>query len=109
MEKVKRKSTFCVDTKCDEWYTWGQKGGGALNREKVAEKLIKLRGKRSQEEVATAVGISKSALSMYENGERIPRDEIKIRLAIYYNESVESIFFWKRMPRNVEVKVGEKG
>ena len=56
-------------------------------------KLIKLRGKRSQEEVATAVGISKSALSMYENGERIPRDEIKIRLARYYNESVESIFF----------------
>ena len=109
MEKVKRKSTFCVDTKCDEWYTWGQKGGGALNREKVAEKLIKLRGKRSQEEVATAVGISKSALSMYENGERIPRDEIKIRLARYYNESVESIFFWKRMPRNVEAKVGEKG
>ena len=39
-----------------------------MNREKVAEKLIKLRGKRSQEEVATAVGISKSALSMYENG-----------------------------------------
>ena len=66
-----------------------------MNREKVAEKLIKLRGKRSQEEVATAVGISKSALSMYENGERIPRDEIKIRLARYYNESVESIFFEK--------------
>ena len=64
-----------------------------MNRENVAEKLIKLRGKRSQEEVATAVGISKSALSMYENGERIPRDEIKIRLARYYNESVESIFF----------------
>ncbi|MEI3515823.1 MAG: helix-turn-helix transcriptional regulator [Clostridia bacterium] len=56
---------------------------------------MKLRGKRSQEEVATAVGISKSALSMYENGERIPRDEIKIRLARYYNESVESIFFEK--------------
>ena len=34
-----------------------------MNREKVAEKLTKLRGKRSQEEVATAVGISKSALS----------------------------------------------
>lgn len=64
-----------------------------MNREKVAEKLIKLRGKRSQEEVATAVGISTSALSMYENGERIPRDEIKIRLARYYNESIESIFF----------------
>ena len=64
-----------------------------MNREKVAEKLIKLRGKRSQEEVATAVGISKSALSMYENGERIPRDGIKINLANYYEKSVQEIFF----------------
>lgn len=64
-----------------------------MNRKKIAKKLIKLRGQRSQEEVATAVGISTSALSMYENGERIPRDEIKIRLARYYNESVEELFF----------------
>lgn len=64
-----------------------------MNKEKVAKKLVKLRGKRSQEEVATAVGISTSALSMYENGERVPRDEIKIRLARYYGKSVESLFF----------------
>ena len=69
------------------------KGGEILNREKVAKKLVKLRGERSQEEVAKSVGISASALSMYENGERVPRDEIKVRLARYYEESVESIFF----------------
>lgn len=64
-----------------------------MNREKVAKKLVKLRGTRSQEEVAKAVGISASALSMYENGERVPRDEIKIKLAKYYEKSVESLFF----------------
>ena len=56
------------------------------------EKLIALRGKRSQDEVAKALGISVSALSMYEQGNRIPRDEVKIRMADYYKISIESLF-----------------
>lgn len=56
------------------------------------EKLIALRGKRSQDEVAKALGISVSALSMYEQGNRIPRDEVKIRMAEYYKISIESLF-----------------
>lgn len=56
------------------------------------EKLIALRGERSQEEVAKALGISISALSMYEQGNRIPRDEIKIRMADYYGISIEDLF-----------------
>ena len=36
------------------------------------EKLIALRGNKTQEEVAKALGISVSALSMYEQGRRIP-------------------------------------
>ena len=59
----------------------------------VAEKLTKLRGKQSREDVAKAVGISVSAISMYENGERMPRDDRKIRLANYYNHTVQEIFF----------------
>lgn len=59
----------------------------------IAKKLIDLRGNKSQETVSKAVGISISALSMYENGLRVPRDEIKIRLAQYYNVSVQSLFF----------------
>ena len=58
-----------------------------------AQKLIELRGARSQKEVADALGISVSALSMYENGERIPRDNIKIRLANFYNKPIGDIFF----------------
>jgi transcriptional regulator with XRE-family HTH domain len=56
------------------------------------EQLIKLRGERSQEEVAKALGISISALSMYEQGNRIPRDEIKVKMAEYYGISIESLF-----------------
>ena len=59
----------------------------------IAERLIKLRGDKTRDKVANACGISKSALAMYELGERIPRDEIKIKLAAYYNTTDEAIFF----------------
>ena len=59
----------------------------------IGQTLIKLRGNRTQEEVAKAIGISKSALSMYERGERIPRDNIKIRISAYYKKPTHKIFF----------------
>lgn len=59
----------------------------------LGEKLKALRGSKSVAEVAREIGISQSALSMYENGQRIPRDSIKIRLARYYKTSIESLFF----------------
>ena len=34
-------------------------------------------------------------LAMYEQGERIPRDDIKIKIASYYNRTVDFIFFAK--------------
>lgn len=64
-----------------------------MDAEKMGKKLVDLRGKRTQEQVANAIGISVSALSMYERGERIPRDPIKIELAKYYKKSVQHIFF----------------
>lgn len=57
------------------------------------EKLKNLRGKRSADEVAKAVGISRSAVGMYESEERIPRDDIKIKLAEYFGTTVQAIFF----------------
>lgn len=64
-----------------------------MNREAMAEKLRKLRGDKPRQEVADACNISVSALAMYEQGERIPRDEIKVRLSKYYNRTVNYIFF----------------
>ena len=56
-------------------------------------KLKALRGKKTQQQVADDLGITKSALAMYERDERIPRDEIKVKIASYYNESVQFLFF----------------
>lgn len=64
-----------------------------MNAEAIGKRLIALRGKRLVKDVAKALGISASALSMYETGQRVPRDEIKIRLARYYDRTVDSIFF----------------
>ena len=59
----------------------------------IGKRLLELRGEKSQAEVARAVGISDSALSMYECGERIPRDSVKVNLAQYYKTTVQKIFF----------------
>lgn len=64
-----------------------------MDPEKIAQKLVKLRGNKTIKEVADANGISVSALSMYEAAKRIPRDEIKVRLANYYGVNVETLFF----------------
>lgn len=54
--------------------------------------LRELRGEKSQAEVADAVGISQQALSNYEKGLRVPKDQVKIALACYYEQPV-SIFY----------------
>lgn len=59
---------------------------------KIGDELKKLRGNKTQEEIANAIGVSSAAIGMYERGDRIPRDEIKVKLANYFNTSVESIF-----------------
>lgn len=59
----------------------------------IAERLVKARGNKKREEVASAVGVSLSAIAMYENGERVPRDETKVKLANYYKTTVQALFF----------------
>ncbi len=57
------------------------------------KRLVELRGKRSQAEVAKAIGIATSTLGMYETEQRIPRDSTKIALAKFYKTTVQKIFF----------------
>lgn len=92
--------TKCVDTLRDKCYIIAKvtkrdkkRGERMPDRNKIAEKLRELRGDKSREEVANACGISVSAITMYEIGERIPRDEVKVRLAKFYGVNVEDIFF----------------
>ena len=66
---------------------------GSELMETVAEKLKKARGDIPRKTVCEAVGISLSAIMMYENGARIPRDSIKKKLADFYHMSVEELFY----------------
>lgn len=59
----------------------------------IGMRLAKLRGDIPREKFASDIGVSVSAVSMYENGERIPRDAIKIKISEYYGKSVQEIFF----------------
>lgn len=49
--------------------------------------------KMTAEDLGKAIGISSSAINMYECGQRVPRDEIKIMIAEYFGVSIESIFY----------------
>lgn len=66
-----------------------------MDKMKIAERLKELRHKKgvSVTEVATACGITPQALSQYESGDRVPRDEVKIKLADYYKKSVATLFY----------------
>lgn len=66
-----------------------------MNKKAIGKKLYSLRTNfgKSREEVAKDIGISVSALQMYENGRRIPKDNIKIKLAEYFNATVQEIFY----------------
>ena len=66
-----------------------------LNAMEIGSRLKTLRDKNNEtiEQVAKSVETSGSAIAMYESGKRIPRDEIKIRIAEHFGVPVESIFF----------------
>ena len=57
------------------------------------EQLRKLRGDNSQDENAKKIGVTKSSWAMYERGERVPRDEVKIKIANFFGKTVQEIFF----------------
>lgn len=59
----------------------------------VGERLKEARGSRSRSEIAERAGVSTSAIQMYEDGKRMPRDTVKIRLAHVLGVSVADIFY----------------
>ena len=63
----------------------------------IGKKLKKLRGEKTVKEVAEALGVTRQSIWNYENDIRVPRDEMKIKIAKLYNSSVQEIFFsWKK-------------
>lgn len=61
----------------------------------VAERVKAARVEKgvSIEDVAKGCGVSVSAIQMYECGQRIPRDSIKIAMADYFGKTVQDLFF----------------
>lgn len=64
-----------------------------MARHEPNEALKRLRGEKSRKEVAEAIGITERALKSYELGDRVPRDDVKQRIANYYGMSVTYLFF----------------
>ena len=67
----------------------------SIDGKQIGGRIKELRTGRGMtaEELGKALGISSSAVNMYECGQRVPRDEIKISIAEYFGKSVESIFY----------------
>lgn len=63
------------------------------DRKVIGDRLRQLRGSRTQKEVAEAINVSEMSISLWERGERVPSDDLKIKIAAYYKKSVQSIFF----------------
>jgi transcriptional regulator with XRE-family HTH domain len=63
----------------------------------LGARLKALRQKKGlrQKELAAAIGMTKSAVCLYEKGKRIPRDAVKIRIAETLGYSVGFIFYPK--------------
>lgn len=61
----------------------------------VAERIKDARAEKgcSAEELAKACGITVSAVQMYECGQRVPRDSIKVTMAEFFGVSVQELFF----------------
>lgn len=61
----------------------------------VAERIKDARAEKgcTVEELAKACGISASAVQMYECGQRVPRDSVKIIMANFFGVSVQELFF----------------
>ena len=59
----------------------------------IGERLRHLRGNRTLNEVARELNVSEMAVSFWERGERMPNDDMKVKIAAFYKRSVTSIFF----------------
>ena len=64
-----------------------------VNLDKMAKNLTAIRGRKTREEMAIELGVTPSAVGMYERGERVPRDETKLKYAKLAGRSIDEIFF----------------
>lgn len=66
----------------------------------IGQRLREKRGYKPRRVVSEETGITERALTSYELGERIPKDNVKIQLAEYFGTTVEALFFANSTTRN---------
>lgn len=76
-----------------------------LDAVQIGIRIKALREKRGETrlDLSKSLGTSESAIGMYESGQRVPRDEIKIRIAEHFTVPVESIFFPRTQHETCEI------
>jgi len=57
------------------------------------DRMIQLRGSRTQKYIADELKIPVSTYAMIESGHRFPRRELQAKLAYYFNVTVDELFF----------------
>lgn len=56
-------------------------------------KDLRIKKNKTQRDIAHIFGITEGAIGMYEQGRRIPNDIIKKKYSLYFDKSVDEIFF----------------
>lgn len=64
-----------------------------MDRTEIGKRLIEARAGRSRKEVCAALDMPASTLQMYENGKRMPSDDVKVKFSNFYNIPIEKLFF----------------
>lgn len=66
-----------------------------MNSREIGAKISRIRKNRemTRNMLAKEVGTAASTVGMWERGERIPRDSMKVRLAQTFNMTVQELFF----------------
>ena len=59
----------------------------------VGKRLRALRGQKTLVEVSNALGVTTMAVSLWERGERMPSDDLKVKIAAYYKQPITAIFY----------------
>lgn len=64
-------------------------------KKSTTSKITALREKNniSKRTLAEALGVSINTIDSYEQGERVPRDEMKVKISKYFNVSVLDLFY----------------